>query len=271
MSCPLPKSREGAFFHAVAHTLAIVIKHARLEAEQQKLLAQLSQAEKYAELGRISASVAHEIRNPLTVVGGFARMLQKRIADKTEREYADFIVSEVSKLEEILRDILSYSRTTALKLQEYSIHYLIEDILKIYEDQFKEHQIMVQKSYDFSGNIKIDKLRAREVIINVISNAIDSMQEGGILTVNTALEDVHGESFVAVRIGDTGIGITPEHLGKVFEPFFTTKIYRKGVGLGLAISKKIMADHGGFITVESTPGKGATFILHFPKGQAALK
>ncbi|MBZ0157671.1 MAG: PAS domain S-box protein [Alphaproteobacteria bacterium] len=263
---PMARPREEVFFRAVAHTLAIIIKRSQTEAERKKLLERLSQAEKLAALGRISANVAHEIRNPLTVVGGFARRLQRSAAQETrEREYADFIVSEVSRLEEILRDVLSYARTTTLQLREYRIHEIIDDVLKMYEERCSQHSVTVRKSYRYADGVVVDKNRAREVIINIVANALDAMPGGGTLTAGTAQEDVEGKPFVTVTISDTGEGIPADRLNKIFEPFFTTKVTEKGVGLGLSISRKIMEDHGGFITVESVAGKGTTFTLYFPQ------
>ena len=264
---PMPQPYEELFFRAVAHTMAIVVKHVRMEAERQNLLEQLSQSERLAELGRISASVAHEIRNPLTVVGGFARILQKRTADQSEREYANFIVSEVGRLEVILKDILSFSRTNSLRFAQRRIHEELDDILKIFEDRLKEPPVAVERRYDYTGEVSIDAGRAREVIMNIISNALDSMPNGGTLAIATGIENVKGESYVTVSIGDTGEGIPADKLEKIFEPFYTTKIAKKGIGLGLSISKKIMEDHGGFITVESAPQKGSAFTLYFPKKQ----
>ncbi|MDA8156046.1 MAG: ATP-binding protein [Actinomycetota bacterium] len=264
---PMPEPYEELFFRAVAHTLAIVVKHVRMEAERQSLLEQLSKSERLAELGRISASVAHEIRNPLTVVGGFARLLQKRTADHSEREYANFIVSEVGRLEIILKDILSFSRTITLRLTDRKIHEELDDIIKIYADRLQQPPVSIDRKYDYTDDVSIDVGRMREVVMNVISNALDSMPGGGTLTIATGLENLKGDSYATVRISDTGEGIPADKLDKVFEPFYTTKIAKKGIGLGLSISKKIMEDHGGFITVKSAPQKGSTFTLYFPKKQ----
>ncbi|HXW68283.1 MAG TPA: HAMP domain-containing sensor histidine kinase [Dissulfurispiraceae bacterium] len=105
----------------------------------------------------------------------------------------------------------------------------------------------------------------REVVVNIVSNALDAIGHDGTLTVSTGEERVDGISFVTVRISDTGGGIPQDKLDKIFEPFFTTKVSTRGIGLGLSISKRIMEEHGGFIKVESTVGAGTTFTLYFPK------
>ncbi len=261
----IPRPQEEMFLRAVAHTLAIIIKRNQIENEKQKLLEDLSQSETFAALGRLSANVAHEIRNPLTVVGGFARRLQRRTAAKTqEREYADFIIAEVNRLEEILKDVLTYSKSTALVLKEERIDEVVDDVLQMYEEAGKARSITVEKSYGFVREILIDSNRVREVMINVVSNALDAMADGGTLRVSTALEEVRGRSFVVVTISDTGEGMQAEILPKIFEPFFTTKVAKRGIGLGLSITKKIMEDHEGFIKVRSKEGMGSTFSLYFP-------
>ncbi|MFZ5998226.1 MAG: PAS domain S-box protein [Nitrospirota bacterium] len=262
---PGSKPQEEIFFRAVAHTLAIIIKRYQIESERKKLIERLTQTEKLAALGRISANVAHEIRNPLTVVGGFARRLQRRTPEETqEREYADFIITEVSRLEEILKDIVSYARATTLQLGKHRIHEMIDDVLDMYEEVFQQRSIAVRRSYGYTADILIDKRRSREVVLNIVSNAVDAMPAGGTLTVSTAHVEFKGEPFVAVALNNTGEIIPADKLDKIFEPFYTTKVAEQGIGLGLPISKKIMEDHGGFITAESSAEKGTTFTLYFP-------
>jgi signal transduction histidine kinase len=256
---------EKAFLNAVANTLAVVIQRNQNENEKQKLREQLSQSEKLAALGRISANVAHEIRNPLTVIGGFVRRLQKNIQDEdSAREYIDFILSEVSNLEEILKNILSYARAATLQLKGHRIYEILDDVLKAYEDLCKERSITIIRSYNYTSEVTIDKNRVREVVVNLVSNALESIGSNGTLTVSTGQEQIDDISFVTVKISDTGKGIPQDRLDKIFEPFFTTKLSTRGIGLGLSISKRIMEEHGGFIKVESEIGAGAAFILYFP-------
>ncbi|HXX58655.1 MAG TPA: PAS domain S-box protein [Thermodesulfovibrionales bacterium] len=258
---------EEEFLTAVANTLAGVIERRLAESEKLRLREELAQNEKLAALGRISANVAHEIRNPLTSVGGFARRLQKRISEGTkEREYADSIVSEVDSLERILKDVLTYARVAVPRMEGHRIEEVIGDVLMIYGEIFRERAINIQKSFGNVPEARIDKDQVKEAIINLVSNALDSMQDGGTLTITTSLASVKEVPHVVVGIGDSGGGIPDETLDRIFEPFFTTKIAKKGVGLGLPITKKIMEDHGGFVTVESTVGKGSLFSLYFPLG-----
>ncbi len=256
---------EEAFLSAVANTLAGVIERRRAEEEKGRLQERLVQSEKLAALGRITANVAHEIRNPLTSVGGFARRLQKRLTEGTaERQYADSIVSEVSALENILREVLGYSRVPVPRFSRENIADVLDDVLKMYEGILTEHAIKVEKAYVDVPEVRIDREQVKEVVGNIILNAIDAMPAGGTLAVATAREQVNDIPHAAVHISDTGEGIPEKNMDKIFEPFFTTRVAKRGIGLGLSISKKIMEDHGGFIAVKSIIGKGSTVSLFFP-------
>lgn len=256
---------EEAFLSAVANTLAGVIERRRAEEEKKQLQERLLQSEKLAALGRITANVAHEIRNPLTSVGGFARRLQKTVPEGTaERQYADSIVSEVAALEDILRAVLGYSRVSVPRLAREDVREVLDDVLQTYEEMLTKHAIRIERAYGDVPEVRTDKEQAKEAIGNIILNAVDAMPVGGTLTVAVSRERVNDISHVAVHISDTGEGITEENLDKIFEPFFTTRVAKRGIGLGLPISKKLMEELGGFISVKSLPGKGSTFSVFFP-------
>jgi PAS domain S-box-containing protein len=256
---------EEEFLTSIAHTLAGVIRRFRAEREKERLREQLAEAEKLSALGRITASVADEMRNPLTAVGGFARRLYRKIPDgATEKEYADFIISEVNRLESILHDVLVFSRGGGPRRRENDLRGIIEDAVKPFEERCRNQSIRVQRSLGDVPHIHIDKEQVLEAVKNLIANAVDAMPQGGTLNLITVRETVKGMPCVTLKIGDTGQGIPEETMKMIFEPFFTTKIQPKGTGLGLPIAKKVVEDHGGFIQVESTPGSGSTFSLSFP-------
>ncbi len=257
---------EDAFLISVSDAFAGMIARDETEREKERLQADLAQTEKLATIGRITANVAHSIRNPLTSVGGFARRLQKKLgAGSAEREYSDFIVEEVAALEKILSSVLSYSRSAPAHLEEYDIRNLADFVLSMFSDALKEHSIAIARAYKEVPKILIDRQRAQEALENVIINAIDAMPSGGKLTVEISSIPVKESPYVVVRIKDTGQGIEKEIEDRIFEPFFTTKAEKGGYGLGLSISKKILEEHGGFISVESKPGEGSIFYLHFPE------
>ncbi len=233
--------------------------------EQIDLQERLAQSEKFAALGRISANIAHELRNPLTAIGGFARRLLAGSGEgQTEKEYASFIVSEVQSLEKTLKYVLEYSRVTVPHLEKHDIRTLIKDALDNYEEASGEHSITVRTMIEDVPELLIDREQAGEAIGSLLSNAIDAMLSGGELTVSAAVRSMDSRRYVAIMIGDTGEGISQDMTERIFEPFFTTKISKRGIGLGLPITKKIVEDHGGFVAVESLLGKGTTFTLYFP-------
>jgi PAS domain S-box-containing protein len=255
---------EESFLVAVSNTLASVIMRFRTESELNKSRAQLAEAEKFAALGRMMAHVAHEIRNPLTAIGGFARRLDKNIRKGTkEKEYAAFIVEEVRRLEGILRDVLSSSRTTSRRLEKCDLGKIVEEALRIFDETLKERSIELYTSFPGLLPVRCDRERILEVIENLMSNALDAMPHGGLLAISGEEETIDGAPYVRVWVRDTGEGIKEEDMGRIFEPFFTTKQSPKGVGLGLSIVKRFVEDHGGMVHVESKVGEGSTFTVHF--------
>jgi len=233
--------------------------------ELKKSQDRLIQAEKLASLGRLTADVAHEIRNPLTALGGFARRLHKISEGAKEKEYAEIVLTEVDRLERILKDVLTFSRDARSHLENHDIGEIILDIMKIYNDLSREHSINIEiMREDNLRSVLIDKDQVRQALDNLISNAIDAMPDGGRLTVTAGREELHGVTYMFLRVTDTGSGIPSINLPLIFEPFFTTKKIGHGTGLGLSITRKIMEEHGGFIRADSPEGKGASFTMYFP-------
>lgn len=236
-------------------------KTKELKNSQDKLI----QAEKLASLGRLTADVAHEIRNPLSSIGGFARRLSKIASDEKVKGYADIIRCEVDRLEKILKDVLAFSREARLHLDRHNIEYVINDTLVVYEDICKEQNIDVEIKIEKDVPlILIDIEQVRRALSNLITNAIDAMHGGGILRIASGKEDLHNVTYVFIKVSDTGRGISEDKLPLIFEPFFSTKEIGHGTGLGLSITRKIIEEHGGFIKAESIEGKGSTFSLYFP-------
>lgn len=227
---------------------------------QKKLI----QAEKMAALGRLTADVAHEIRNPLTAVGGYARRLHRALFSPKEKEYAGIIVSEVHRLEKILRDILTFSRDVKISFERIPVNEMVRDSIVSFSALCDEHAITIDERLEADLPVLIDTGQARQAVNNLIANAIDAMPGGGDLLVTTAMEERHGANFAVVHISDTGSGIPEGQLQVVFEPFFTTKEIGRGTGLGLAISRKVMEEHGGYIGAENRKGGGLTASLYFP-------
>lgn len=233
--------------------------------ELKKSQDRLIQAEKLASLGRLTADVAHEIRNPLTALGGFARRLYKISEGAKEKEYAEIVLTEVNRLERILKDVLTFSRDARCYLEKHDIGEIVHDIMKIYNDLCMGHSISIEiMRGDHLQPVLIDKDQVRQALDNLISNAIDAMPDGGRLTVTAGREELHDVTYMFLRVTDTGSGIPSMSLPLIFEPFFTTKKIGLGTGLGLSITRKIMEEHGGFIRADSAEGQGASFTMYFP-------
>lgn len=231
----------------------------------KKLYEKIIEYEKLSALGRLTANVAHEIRNPITVIGGLAERLNKSfVHEAKEKEYLELISSEAKKLEEILKDVLVFSDKVVFKRELHDIRKVIDDSLYAYEDTCKNSSIEIKKLLGDIPLIFIDEKQVRIAISNFISNAIDAMPDGGTLTVIADVEYLSGKNYVAVKVKDTGIGISEEKLTMLYEPFFTTKTIKQDAWLGLPIARKIVEGHGGLIKADSIVGKGSTFALYFP-------
>ncbi len=237
-------------------------KSNELKRSQDRLI----QAEKLAALGRLAADVAHEIRNPLTAIGGFARRLQKNAAGEKEKARAAVIVSEVDRLEKILRDVLTFSRDARSNLEKQRVEQLVRDAVNLHayicREQSVRPELMIEKDLPL---ILVDKDQVRQALSNLITNAIDAMPRGGTLTVTAGMETLNDVRYVFLKVSDTGHGIDEDNLSLIFEPFYTTKDIGRGTGLGLSITRKIIEEHGGFIRAESVRGKGSGFWLYFPQ------
>jgi two-component system NtrC family sensor kinase len=222
----------------------------------------LIEAEKMAALGRLTADIAHEIRNPLTALGGFGRRLLKSTTSKNQRKYAEVIVSESVRLEQVLKDVLIYSQNVRTDFEKDSVRGIITKSIDLYQDICEEQLITVKAQYNTDLPVLLQKDQVQQATSNLITNAIDAMSNGGTLTISTELAKANHIEYVSVNVQDTGEGIPADKLPLVFEPFFTTKKIGQGTGLGLPICKKIVEEHGGFIKAKN--GTGLTISMFFP-------
>ena len=234
--------------------------------ELKRLQNKLIQAERLSAVGRLTADVAHEIRNPLTVIGGFANRLEKHIQENTrEKDYSRLIVSEVARLERILRDVLIFSREARYHFYHFNINDILSEPLQAFYDLYAEQSIQIETEFTPDlPEILIDKDQVKQAINNLVTNAIDAMPEGGTLTIKTRMEQNYNVNYVTIDIIDTGGGIPEERLDRLFEPFYSTRKIGHGTGLGLSICKNIMEEHKGMIKVSNNIGKGTTFSPCFP-------
>jgi len=240
----------------------------KVKETEERLRKGIIEYEKLAALGRLTANVAHEIRNPITVIGGLVERLKKCISfGVSEKEYLDMISLEAKRLEEILRDVLTFSNKTFLHREKHdtsTINKAIDESLAACGDICKARSISVQKICRDVPEAYIDRKYLKEALNDLLSNAVDAMPGGGTLTVAANKTSAGGRTYVTITVTDTGAGIPEDKLGLIFEPFFTTKGAKTETGLGLPIARKMVEAHGGFIRVESAAGKGSSFTLYFP-------
>jgi hypothetical protein len=224
----------------------------------------LIEQEKLRSLGEMTANIAHEIKNPLVVIGGFTKRLAKRAGtDSTQGKYIDIIVREVARLEAILNEVLDYAREVPLRNETCRINEYVNEILYLFSSDATWSRIAVERDLDNELlPVMCDVQQMRQVFINILVNAAEAMKGKGTLTIKTEQVELDGRLYAGISITDTGGGIEPSAVDNIFNPFFSTK--EKGSGLGLAISNKIVKNHKGRIGVSNTPGKGVTFTVYLP-------
>jgi signal transduction histidine kinase len=234
--------------------------------ELRSVQGKLIEVEKLSALGRLTADVAHEIRNPLTSIGGFARRLNNKLsAGAREKEYAEIVVSEVDRLERILRDVLAFSREPKTDMEYQDINEIVDASVRTIEGLCRDQSVELSVRLDRKlPQVLLDRDQVRQAVNNLVFNAVDAMADGGTLTIKTSMERMYEVDFVSVDITDSGPGLSDEALNMIFEPFYTTKEIGVGTGLGLSICKKIIDEHNGLIFVESGEGKGTSFKMLFP-------
>ena len=229
--------------------------------------------DKMASLGKLSASVVHEINNPIAGILNLI-LLMKRILkeegddtrwkDSFER-YLTLMEAETRRISRIVSNLLTFSRQSKMELGTQDVNLLIEKTLLLNENLLKIHGVKICKELDPAlPQVLGSADQLQQVFMNMLSNAAEAMESkgGGRLVVKTWCR--HAEDAINISFADDGVGISSEHLGKLFEPFYTTKKKSKGVGLGLSVVYGIIEAHNGSITVDTLPGKGATFTIRLP-------
>lgn len=219
----------------------------------------LHRQDKLAAVGQLAAGVAHEIRNPLTSMKGYAEFLQLDEKDPERMEFLSIILDEIDRVNTIVEDFMVLAKPKAVELEEKNVVPVIQNVVSLLE--FEARKKNVRLTFDCSQEIiqiECDENRLKQVFLNFIKNGIEAMPNGGELHVKTIIHD----NNVHISIQDTGVGISKEKLKKLGEPFFTTK--KNGNGLGLMVSFKIIESHNGKVFVESEPNKGTTFNILLP-------
>ncbi|MDY6882090.1 MAG: PAS domain S-box protein [Thermodesulfobacteriota bacterium] len=245
--------------------------------ELQEAQEQVVRSEKLASLGKLSATIAHEINNPLAAVLNYIRLMIKIIKrggfseerlDDISR-YLDTMETETARCGEIVKNLLAFSRQSKTSMETHDIKEIIDKSLTLIVHDLEIKNIRILKEVDSNlPAVLCDFRQIQHVFLNLLSNSSEAMTQGGTLTVKAHYTESDG--FVQICIGDTGRGIAREDLEHIFEPFFTTKEEGKGVGLGLSVVYGIVSRHNGSIDVNSEIGKGTVFKVHLPIAPAAV-
>jgi signal transduction histidine kinase len=230
-------------------------------ADLRKTEAQLIRSEKLAALGQLSAGIAHEIRNPLTSINILIHSLTENLPTEDSRlEDLKVIEEEILRINEIVDQFLRFAKPASPLFEKTNLIPIFEEILQLLRPQIEKGKIAAKKGFEPLPLITVDKEQIKQVILNLLMNAIQAMPEGGELSMSGRLSK--DGYWAELTLQDSGIGIPQEDLEKLFDPFFSTK--EGGIGLGLSIAHRIIDQHHGKIEVESTPEKGTRFTISLP-------
>jgi two-component system sensor histidine kinase HydH len=261
----------GLFFLAIIMGAASLITIAlswnkslarEVNLKTEELLAsheRLVRSERFAAIGEAAAYVSHEIKNPLTIIGGLAHQVENKEDNPSLKEKLHIIQSEVQRLEHFLGDLRDFTRPAVPFMQNTNINEVIHDVDALMKEDAKNRGInLVEKLDPKLPTLLADPNQMKQVLLNLVKNAFEAMDAGGRVVLASGAEG----NQVWFSVEDTGGGMPPEVLDKIFNPFFTTK--KKGTGLGLAVIHKIIADHHGSVSVQSLPDQGTTFRINLP-------
>src|SRR5580704_1742366 len=248
---------------ALANLAAVAIENARLHEKVVDVEEQLRHNERLSTLGLLAAEVAHEIRNPLTVMKMLFHSLDLQFPPEDPRARdAEIMAEKMDQLNKIVDHLLGYARSTEPMLESVDVNDLLDDVLLLTRQKLSQQKIeLVRKFGEGLPKVRADRGQIEQACLNLILNAADAMVRGGTLTVGSARQN-EPSSAVVLSFTDTGMGMAPEKQKQIFEPFLTTKAH--GTGLGLAIVQKIVESHSGKIEVKSAPKKGTTFRIFLP-------
>jgi two-component system sensor histidine kinase AtoS len=244
----------AASFNEMAHSL-------------NEQMNQMQRAEQMTVVGEMAASIAHELKNPLTGIKiALQMLLENKNLSESESEIAYASFSQIKRMESLIKEVLDFARPKEPEYSETDINGLVEKTVSFIEavsSQSNGHcSVKVVKSLGADvPQIMADPMQIQQAVMNVVLNSYDAMPAGGTLGISTALAD----SSVVISVSDTGDGISEKNMAKIFKPFFTTKV--KGTGLGLSIIKGIVERHGGGLQLESVAGEGTTVTLTLPLTQ----
>ena len=246
----------------VAEELNNMLFLVRREAEREKVIQeQMAESEKMAAIGQMAAGVAHEVGNPLASISALVQLLRRRTEDHAMREKLDLVQNHIDRISRIVQQVSNFSRRSPRHREVFALGKVIEDAVKLARFDRRSRGIRVVRD-DALPELRVHGIREEllQVFLNITYNAFDAMGEEGCLTVATTVD----VDCLSVSFSDTGCGVSADALPHVFEPFYTTKEAGKGTGLGLAVSARIIHEHGGRIVIESNQACGTTVHVRLP-------
>ena len=256
---------EKVLIKAVARELSLFLKRATMEQDNEKLQTQLQHIERLAFVGELSAGIAHELNEPLGRILGFAQLIKKaNNLNEQQSEDIERIIKASLYTREIIKKLMIFSRQMPRQLSKTNLNHIIENILYFIDVRFQSRGITIVKQLDNDlPDLFADEVQLSQVIVNLITNSVHAMPDGGEIEVITKTKG----NNVALIVQDSGVGMAPEVKDKIFEPFFTTKPVGQGTGLGLSVVQGIIDSHHGKISVKSAPDKGSRFEILLPLKQ----
>ena len=257
------------FLSTVANQFVVAVENARLFQSEKRALLELKEAqrqlvltERLAAIGELSAKIAHEVNNPLSIISNYLHLCERSLNDpEASHRHLEVVRQELSRIARIVRQLLDFHRPPKAERVEVQTTEVMDSVLSLVEYQLEKKRIAVSRRYDGSIPAVIGSPeQLKQVFLNLIINARDFMPEGGRLTIEIETAD----NNVRIAVSDTGPGIAEEHLPRIFEPFFTTKEDGSGTGLGLAVCFGIISEHGGRIEAHNLPEGGSCFTITLP-------
>jgi two-component system NtrC family sensor kinase len=260
---------ENRLLKAVAQELSLVMQRASMEDEKHKLQVQLQHAERLAFVGELSAGIAHELNEPLGRVLGFAQLIKKAGSlNEQQEEDLERIIKASLYSREIIKKLMIFSRQMPQQITKVNLNAIVHNILYFIDVRFQSRGITIIKQLEPNlPEMMADEVQMSQVLVNLITNAVYAMPDGGSIYVITKSNATN----VKLMVKDTGVGMTAEVKDRIFEPFFTTKEVGQGTGLGLSVVQGIVDSHNGQIIVNTLPGKGTKFEIQLPLKQEKKK